>query len=100
MPKSKWQVPIEQGLHFLMGFGLRLVFADYFWYWRERTQQWPPGESHLVWFENPHMQGAIGKTYQPLDRVEDLMTDIQFYVIGGQVADVVRAGLVLWWGLS
>jgi hypothetical protein len=77
MSKPPWLEPLEQTGHFFMGFGARLVFLDYLLWRREAVTQWPPGD--------------VVDGYAPLDRVQDMMTDMRWYFIGGTCADVVRA---------
>lgn len=91
MPKPDWLEPLEQAAHFAMGFGARLVFLDYLLWRREAVTQWPPGKPFV---------DLSGKLVTQLDRVQDMITDIRYYYIGGTVADVFRAGLVLWWMLG
>ncbi len=105
MPKPDWLEPLEQAAHFAMDFGARLVFLDYLLWRREAVTQWPPGDPLWLYKEkfrgyvvvDTNHLGAVG--YFPQDRVKDMMTDMRWYTIGGTVADVFRAGLVLWWML-
>ncbi len=97
MPKPDWLEPLEQSAHFAMGFGARLVFLDYLLWRREGVTQWPPGKPFVT--DDPSRQYRPTRVTQ-LDRVSDMVEDMRWYTIGGTVADVFRAGLVLWWVLG
>jgi hypothetical protein len=90
MSKPSWLEPLEQTGHFFMGFGARLVFLDYLLWRREAVTQWPPGKPWSVaWVLGNPIKGWSDVTQ--LDRVQDMMTDMRWYFIGGTCADVVRA---------
>ena len=94
MPKPEWQEPAEQFAHFWMGFFARLTFLDYLLWRREAVTQWPPGDPFIA-NDDANMGMPVFVTH--LTRVQDMVTDMRWYTIGGTVADLVRAGLVLWW---
>lgn len=93
MSKPKWLEPLEQFAHFWMGFGARLTFLDYLLWRREAVTQWPPGKPFRVVTADTVWGGWVTQ----LDRVQDMVTDMRWYSIGGTAADLLRAGLVLWW---
>lgn len=114
MPKTWWEEPLDQIGHFVIGFVARFLFADYYWWRREAVRQWPPGKPVNVmhgrevegwrkaWSPEYQVESegvTWGEEYFPADRVKDMMTDMRWYVIGGQCADVVRAGSIIWWVL-
>ncbi len=94
MPKPDWQEPAEQFGHFVLGICARLTFLDYLLWRREAVTQWPPGDPFIA---DKLMQKGHGELVTQLDRVQDMMTDMRWYTIGGTVADIARAWFVLWW---
>ena len=112
MSKPDWLEPLEQTGHFFMGFGARLVFLDYLLWRREAVKQWPPGKPFMIAnleafheqtrkaFKGEPVDRVVDEMVTQLDRVEDMMTDMRWYTIGGTCADVVRAAGVLFWAFA
>lgn len=78
--KPKWQEPLEQTLHFLLGMVLPAVSA------RREWRQWGPGEPIHI----------IGKLWYPEDRVRDMLQDCSFALYGAQASIAVLVGLLIW----
>lgn len=92
MPKPWYQEPFEQTLHTLLGFLAGLLGVWFAVYIREFCNkplgQWPPGG---IW-KFPKQKGF----FYPLDRVEDLKTDVKYYTIGYSVGTFVFRGWIVY----
>lgn len=103
---------LDQFGHFWMGFGARLTYLDYLLWRREAKKQYPPGEElwlvkdeplyaifpdedkALEYAQSHDLKSKRVSRITQLDRVDDMLTDMRWYVIGATCAEPVRWLLV------